>query len=45
MAKEGQGNTIFLDGNMSTLEEQNRRLQGIMSSDNTATKSKKPKKA
>ena len=45
VAKEGQGNTIFLDGNMSTLEEQNRRLQGIMSGDNSASKSKKPKKA
>jgi len=45
VAKEGQGNTIFLDGNMATMEEQNRRLQGIMNIQNSETKAKKPKKA
>lgn len=32
-AKEGKGNTIFLDGNIGTMEEAVRRLQGIMKSE------------
>ena len=29
-AKEGRGNTIFIDGNMSTMEEAMKRIQGLI---------------
>jgi regulator of protease activity HflC (stomatin/prohibitin superfamily) len=41
-AKEGTGNTIFLDGNVTTMEQTMHRLQGILSpGDSKPTKPKK----
>jgi regulator of protease activity HflC (stomatin/prohibitin superfamily) len=36
-AREGKGNTIFLDGNIGTMEEAVRRLQAIMKTDISAS--------
>jgi len=45
-AKEGTGNTIFLDGNITTMEQTLHRLQGILSpaDQSKAQKVSKPKK-
>jgi regulator of protease activity HflC (stomatin/prohibitin superfamily) len=43
-AKEGTGNTIFLDGNVTTMEQTMHRLQGILGASDS-TKSGKPAKS
>jgi hypothetical protein len=45
-AKEGTGNTIFLDGNITTMEQSLHRLQGILTSSDSdqVKKATKPKK-
>ena len=45
-AKEGTGNTIFLDGNITTMEQSLHRLQGMLMPSDTpsAPKASKPKK-
>jgi regulator of protease activity HflC (stomatin/prohibitin superfamily) len=43
-AKEGTGNTIFLDGNITTMEQTVHRLQGILGASDS-TKSGKPAKS